>query len=213
MMIGKTFINSKVALPLLVSLLFGLALVGGDGSVAALTLSSEWGEWWLRPWSLLSYGVVHTGWLHVGVNVLLLSWFANSRCIREKEYWLLFLSGVVLGGIIFLIGGNGILMGASSGIAAIVPIEAFRRLGKRWGLMSLVLWIVVLEIGVRSAIGGVVQSIHIVGYVVGLLYLLASWGRLSVVGAEDSALIEKVNLSGYQSLNRAEREQIKQMGV
>lgn len=188
-------------------------MAGGSGSVAGLLLSSEWGEWWRRPWSLVSYGVVHTDWLHAGFNVLLLGWLAFSRCVGVREYWGLFLLGVVLGGLIFLIGGDGVLMGASSGIAAIVPVEAFRRFGKRWGIVVLVLWIIFFEFVSRNTIGGVVQSIHMVGYLAGLLYLLISWNKMPADKTWDSELIEKVKLSGYQSLNRAEREQIKQMGI
>lgn len=213
MMAGKTFTNSKLALPLLVLLLFGVAVVGGDAKVAPLLLSSEWGECLSCPWSLVSYGLVHTQWVHAGINILLLSWLAFSRCIGVKEYWMLFLLGVVLGGIIFVIGGDGVLMGASSGIAAIVPVEVFRRFGKKWGLVSLVLWIVIFEFVIRSTIGGLVQSIHMVGYLAGLLYLLTAWSKLSSEEIGDRGLIEKVNLSGYQSLNRAEREQIRQMGI
>lgn len=213
MMVGKTFINSKLTLPILVALLFGVAEVGGDGVVAPLLLSSDWGEWLVRPWSLVSYGVVHTGGLHVGVNLLLLSWLALSRCIGVREYWGLFLSGVVIGGIIFFIGGDGVLMGASSGIAAIVPVEIYRRFGKKWGGILLVLWIAIFEFIAKNSIGGVVQSIHLGGYLIGLLYLLSSWKRLSTKDVEHKEIIEKANLSGYQSLNRAEREEIRQMGV
>lgn len=212
-MVGKTFINSKIALPIILLLFFGLAKLGGDGRMVPLILSSDKGEWLEAPWSLASYGLVHTGWLHVGVNVLLLLWLSLSHCVGVREYWILFVVGVILGGLLFIIGGDGVLMGASSGIAAIVPVEIFRRFGKKWGLVLLVFWIVVFEFVIRSTIGDVVQSLHLVGYLAGLFYLLNSWSKLSALNSEHTDLIEKVRLSGYQSLNRVEREQIKQMGI
>lgn len=212
-MAGKTSIKIKGLLLVLITLLYGVAMTSGTESLGQLILPSAWDTWMIRPWSIVTYGFVHLQWLHFVVNLFLLAWLTLSVCVGYKELWGLFITGTILGGLIFLVAGDGVLMGASSGIAAIVPVEVFRRWGGSWGLIILNLWVFCFEFLTRGTLGGLIQSIHMVGYVLGIFYVIAFRRRLRVEGVNHEALVNKVNVSGYNSLSKTEREQLKQMGV
>ncbi len=82
----------------------------------------------LKPWTLFSYMFVHEGFLHIIFNLLILYWFGNIFTIflNEKKLLPLYVYGGLAGGIVYWLiaqiypSMNGVLLGASASIMAIV---------------------------------------------------------------------------------------------
>jgi membrane associated rhomboid family serine protease len=84
----------------------------------------------LSPWTILSYGFMHGGFLHILMNMLMLYWFGRfvGDYIGAQRLIGLYVWGVIGGGLLFLLSFNTLftgiktqgLVGASAGVYAIL---------------------------------------------------------------------------------------------
>lgn len=83
-----------------------------------------------KPWSILSYGFLHAGFLHILMNMIVLYFIGNLflEYFTEKQLLNFYILGTLFGGIFFLYsqnyfplfeGKSTVLVGASAGISAI----------------------------------------------------------------------------------------------
>lgn len=83
-----------------------------------------------RPWSILSYGFLHGGFIHILMNMIVLYFIGNLfiEYFTQKQLLNFYVLGTLFGGIVFLFsqnyfplfeGKSTILVGASAGISAI----------------------------------------------------------------------------------------------
>lgn len=98
-----------------------------------LTLPSAMPLFLQRPWTLLTYMLVHFDFLHVLFNVLWLYWFGKMLLITlsDRHLLLAFAGGGVSGAILFLIAaalgyGGGWLCGCSAAVIAVMCVAAIR---------------------------------------------------------------------------------------
>ncbi|MDG1160918.1 MAG: rhomboid family intramembrane serine protease [Flavobacteriaceae bacterium] len=95
------------------------------------SLSSSFEEMIIKPWSLVSYGFLHHGFLHILFNCLVLHFFGRLflEYFSEKQALNFYILGTLFGGIAYLLsysyfplfeGKVHTMVGASAGITAIV---------------------------------------------------------------------------------------------
>lgn len=95
------------------------------------SLSSSFEEMIIKPWSLVSYGFLHHGFLHILFNCLVLHFFGRLflEYFSEKQALNFYVLGTLFGGIAYLVsysyfplfeGKVHTMVGASAGITAIV---------------------------------------------------------------------------------------------
>ena len=95
------------------------------------SLSSSFDNFITKPWSLVSYGFLHSGFLHLLFNCLVLHYFGRLflEYFTQKQALNFYLLGTVFGGIAYLLsysyfplfeGKVHTMVGASAGITAIV---------------------------------------------------------------------------------------------
>ncbi len=115
-------------------------------SLGALTTLMHWGEnpffeWFalpsifesfiVKPWTIISYGFSHKGFLHILLNSVLLFYFGNLFLdfFSKRDFLSYYFLGIIVGGIAFLtsynffpalIHQNNSLVGASAGVTAIL---------------------------------------------------------------------------------------------
>ena len=95
------------------------------------TIDATLSEFILKPWSILTYGFIHGSFSHIFWNMLILYYFGNilKNIFGEKLILNLFLSGIVAGGLTYLIsynlfpvfkGVNSVMIGASAGVMSVL---------------------------------------------------------------------------------------------
>lgn len=85
-----------------------------------------------KPWTLISYGFVHTGFVHILFNLIALYFIGNLfiQYFTQRQLLSFYILGVLFGGLVFLLSYNffpaftdeldrSYLLGASAGISAI----------------------------------------------------------------------------------------------
>lgn len=94
-------------------------------------LSSTLDDYIIKPWSIISYGFLHNGFIHLLSNCIWLYIFGRlfSEYFTQKQLLNFYLFGTIVGGLFFLIAMNyfpifsnskHILVGASAGVSAII---------------------------------------------------------------------------------------------
>ncbi|MCF6298067.1 MAG: rhomboid family intramembrane serine protease [Flavobacteriaceae bacterium] len=84
-----------------------------------------------KPWSVISYGFLHDGFLHILFNLIFLFYIGNIFLdyFNKKQFLLYYIFGIFSGGLIFLLSYNYLpalkthetyLVGASAGVTAIL---------------------------------------------------------------------------------------------
>ncbi len=112
-----------LAVQAVLSFFFGVA--GAERIYLAMGLSPEairGGEWW----RLITHGLVHASWAHVGMNGLFL-WVIGSRIEHIGGPWWVLRAvgcGVVAGGVLHSGLGSGLLVGVSGGCMALLVLHA-----------------------------------------------------------------------------------------
>lgn len=213
-MAGKTFTNRRFALLIPILLLYWVVISWGNGAISRLTLPSDGGTFLSQPWSLVTYGFVHTYWRHIVINVgmlLMLLLFSVGCGISNRTVLGLFLCGILSGGLLFLIIGDGVLVGASAGIAALVPLVLYKSVRqKRAWLLYAMLFVLIFDFATQRKLGQVTQGVHLMGYIVGTLWVIFSERKKHLEETPSTELlVEKTRVSGYHSLTREEQEQLK----
>lgn len=85
----------------------------------------------LKPWTLISYGFLHHGFLHILFNLILLFYVGNIFLdfFSQRQFLTYYLLGIITGGVIYMLSYNyfpalktqeSYLVGASAGVTAIL---------------------------------------------------------------------------------------------
>jgi membrane associated rhomboid family serine protease len=84
-----------------------------------------------KPWTIITYGFLHGGFLHILFNLIVLFYFGNLFLdfFSKKEFLIYYFSGIIVGGIIFMLSysyfpalknDHSFLVGASAGVTSIL---------------------------------------------------------------------------------------------
>ncbi len=84
-----------------------------------------------RPWSLITYGFIHSGIGHLFWNMIMLYFFSNLflNIFKEKDLTILYFLGIIVGGVFFVfsysffpvfLGVKSPLVGSSAGVISVV---------------------------------------------------------------------------------------------
>ena len=144
-----------------------------------------------QPWSVFTYGFIHTDFWHLVFNMLMLFYLSRVlvNLFRIKMVLNVYFLGVILGGALFMLianlwptnffGAGGNLRGASAGVAALLAfvgtyvgdseIRPFNLFTIKWKYVALIFVSIDLFrmlLGLNS--GGYVS--HIGGYILGYYY-------------------------------------------
>ena len=121
------------------------------------SLSSNFTELLLAPWTLVTYSFLHAGIVHLIFNLLVLHFVGRmfTTYFTQKQFTTVYFLGAALGGLFFLIGGlffsvGSVLVGASA--ATMAP------------LIALAVYAPYME--VRLALIGVVKTWHIAAFII-----------------------------------------------
>lgn len=121
----------------------------------------------IKPWTILTYGFLHDGFIHILLNLITLYFIGNLfiEYFTQKQLLMFYLLGTFFGGLLYLIshnyfplfeGSSSLLVGASAGISAIF-------------------------IGITTYIPNYQLQIRLIGYVK-LWHLAAIWIGLDILG-------------------------------
>lgn len=105
--------------------------IDGNFIVHWFSLQPDFDVLLFRPWTLLSYGFLHSGFFHILFNMLVLYYFGNLFLdfFDSRQFLLYLILGILSGGLIYMLAYNylpglqttqTILLGASAGVMAIV---------------------------------------------------------------------------------------------
>ncbi len=154
-------------------------------------LPSDFWDFIVQPWSILTYGFLHAGIWHILFNMLMLFYLSRvaTNLLRDKMILNVFFLGVISGGTAYLLIANlwpnnffntGVpLQGASAGVTALLAFVAIYipyatiRLFNTWTIkwQHIALFFVILD-GVRLLLGinqgGYIA--HFGGYILGFCY-------------------------------------------
>jgi membrane associated rhomboid family serine protease len=130
-------------------------------------LDDRFDSMFIKPWSIISYGFLHGGFLHILFNLIGLYFIGNLflQYFSEKQLLTFYILGTFFGGVLYILSQNYFplfegkatyLVGASAGVSAIF-------------------------VGVATYIPKYELKIRFIGYVK-LWYLAAIWVGLDVLG-------------------------------
>ena len=165
----------------------------------------------LEPWQLVTYSFMHTGLLHIGVNMLLLFWVGREfeQMHGSQQFWTVYLTTAVGGGLICLLlspiapsisggvvngrsipvlGASASVLGVLTTVAILYPYKQIRLLF--FGVVPL-LWVVVGFLAIDSLLalrpgGNTAVAAHWGGALTGFLYAKSQQGELGVLSGTGS---------------------------
>ena len=184
-------------LPLFIDLFSGLLGFDPQLIFSWFALSSNFDVFFFHPWSLVSYGFLHAGFMHLLTNMLVLFYIGNLFIdyFTPKQLYNYYLFGTVFGGLLYLLvynlfpelagGREAILVGASAGVTAIfIGIAtylpnyevklAFIGYVKLWILAAVWVGIDLLQMTAENT-GG--HLAHLGGALFGFFYMRAYQGK------------------------------------
>ncbi|WP_282044048.1 rhomboid family protein [Winogradskyella flava] len=160
--------------------------------VKYFVLPANFGDYIWQPWSLLTYGFLHADIWHLLFNMLFLFYLSRtaSNLFRTKMVLNIYFLGIIFGGLAYLAVSNlmptnffgtknGIMVGASAGVSALLmfiaiympqsQIRLFNTFNVKW--MHIAIFFVVMDVfrlmlGINQ--GGYIA--HIGGYLLGYYY-------------------------------------------
>lgn len=132
--IVEQIIYINVALFLLTYLInsFSFLMNLGDSVIFDwFSLPADFENFISKPWTIITYGFLHGGFLHILFNLIVLFYFGNLFLdfFSKKEFLIYYLSGIIAGGIIFMLSytyfpalknDHSYLVGASAGVTSIL---------------------------------------------------------------------------------------------
>ncbi|TVZ09340.1 membrane associated rhomboid family serine protease [Cellulophaga sp. RHA_52] len=152
-------------------------------------LPENMGDFILQPWSIVTYSFFHSGFGHIFWNMLMLYFFGRTflNLFDAKKFLNVYFLGVIVGGFLFMIGyntipallnQNGVLIGASAGVTAILiyvctylPNQTVRLLIidlKLWHLGVIIVVLDLLRLSNGQNVGGMLS--HLGGAALGYFY-------------------------------------------
>ena len=154
-------------------------------------LPSDIMDFLFQPWSLITYGFLHNGLLHLAFNMLFLYYLSRvtTNLFRQKMVLNIYFLGIIFGGLAYLAVANlvplnffnasGVLVGASAGVSALLlfvaaympnsEIRLFNSFNVKWKHIAMVivgLDVFRMSLGLNQ--GGYVA--HFGGYLLGYVY-------------------------------------------
>tara|TARA_Y100000768_G_scaffold376037_1_gene347593 strand:+ start:254 stop:1129 length:876 start_codon:yes stop_codon:yes gene_type:complete len=117
-------------MPLFVKTFLFLFKISNDYFLGWFELSSSWTDLLFKPWTLVSYSFLHSGFFHLFWNMYLL-FFASQLFLNlfaPKTFFKVYFLGVIIGGLTFLLSyslfpafqnSNPYMIGASAGVMAV----------------------------------------------------------------------------------------------
>jgi membrane associated rhomboid family serine protease len=123
--IKHAYKNATIAEKLIyINLLLFILTLFAKGYISNwFALPSYFDSYISKPWTIISYGFLHSNFPHVFFNLLFLYYVGNLflNFFTSKQFLNYFLLGTLVGGIFYLVlNPGGSLVGASSGIMAIL---------------------------------------------------------------------------------------------
>ena len=117
-------------LPLFIRTILYLFALPQDFFMGWFELTAEWGDLLFKPWTLITYSFIHSGFFHLFWNMYLL--YFSSRLMlnlfSEKIFFKVYFLGILLGGLTFMLSYSifpafqdisPIMVGASAGVMAV----------------------------------------------------------------------------------------------
>lgn len=103
----------------------------GNFIIEWFALGPDFDQLIFKPWTLITYGFLHLGFLHLLFNMIFLYYFGIlfTDFFNAKQFSTYYLTGIIAGGLIYMLSYNylpvlktqeTILVGASAGVTAIV---------------------------------------------------------------------------------------------
>jgi membrane associated rhomboid family serine protease len=231
--IVEKFISINVAVFVLIFIFNTLGfLFKANGSIVDwFILPATFDGFISKPWTIITYGFVHVGFIHILMNLISLYFIGNLfvKYFTPKQFISFYILGTLFGGIVFLLSynffpvfandvSNSVLLGASAGVSAIfiglatyipnyqfkIPLVGFVKL---WHLA--VIWVAldVIQIPIGNA-GG--RLAHIGGALFGFFYVsqasnteIAIWSKIKSLFSIKSKPLKTV----YKSKKTATKKQ------
>ena len=188
------YVNLAVFLLVFITNTFGFLFQSNNNLLVEwFSLPANFDDFLSKPWTIITYGFLHTSFLHILLNLIALFYIGHlfKQYFTSKQLLNFYLLGTLFGGIIFIasynffpalqrIADNSVLLGASAGISAIFigiatyipnyelkfPLIGFVKL---WVLACIWIAIDVIQIPASNA-GG--HLAHIGGALFGFLYVV-----------------------------------------
>ncbi|MEE4001439.1 rhomboid family intramembrane serine protease [Tenacibaculum sp. FZY0031] len=127
------YVNLAVFLLVFISNTFGFLFQSKTNFLVEwLALPANFDDFILKPWTIITYGFLHTSFLHILLNLIALFYIGHlfQQYFTPKQLLSFYLLGTLFGGIIFVVSynffpalqnvaHNSVLLGASAGISAI----------------------------------------------------------------------------------------------
>ena len=188
------YVNLAVFLLVFITNTFGFLFQSNNNLLVEwFSLPANFDDFLSKPWTIITYGFLHTSFLHILLNLIALFYIGHlfKQYFTSKQLLNFYLLGTLFGGIIFIasynffpalqrVADNSVLLGASAGISAIFigiatyipnyelkfPLIGFVKL---WILACIWIAIDVIQIPAGNA-GG--HLAHIGGALFGFLYVV-----------------------------------------
>ncbi|CAM1352794.1 rhomboid family intramembrane serine protease [Tenacibaculum insulae] len=188
------YVNLAVFLLVFIANTFGFLFQANSNLfVNWFALPANFNDFLSKPWTIITYGFLHTSFLHILLNLIALFYIGHlfNQYFTAKQLLNFYLLGTLFGGIIFIasynffpalqrVSDNSVLLGASAGISAIFigvatyipnyelkfPLIGFVKL---WILACVWIAIDIIQIPGGNA-GG--HLAHIGGALFGFLYVV-----------------------------------------
>ncbi|WP_440069500.1 rhomboid family intramembrane serine protease [Tenacibaculum discolor] len=187
------YVNLAVFLLVFVTNTFGFLFQSKTNFLVEwLSLPANFDDFIVKPWTIITYGFLHTSFLHILFNLIALFYIGHlfQQYFTPKQLLSFYLLGTLFGGIIFIasynffpalqdVAHNSVLLGASAGISAIFigiatyipnyelkfPLIGFVKL---WVLACIWIAIDIIQIPAGNA-GG--HLAHLGGALLGFFYV------------------------------------------
>ena len=126
------FLNVAIYLaPFLINTILFLFNIKNIDLIKWFTIDADFGQLIFKPWSIITYGFLHGSFSHIFWNMIILYYFGKilNNLFGDKLLKKLYLSGIVAGGLIYVISYNvfpvfrgveSVMIGASAGVMSVL---------------------------------------------------------------------------------------------
>tara|TARA_B000000441_G_C21575556_1_gene251212 strand:+ start:16 stop:615 length:600 start_codon:yes stop_codon:yes gene_type:complete len=126
------FLNIAIYLaPFLINTILFLFNIKNIDLLKWFTIDADFGQLIFKPWSIITYGFLHGSFSHIFWNMIILYYFGKilNNLFGDKFLKKLYLSGIVAGGLTYVISYNvfpvfrgveSVMIGASAGVMSVL---------------------------------------------------------------------------------------------